>query len=99
MKKHKPIVVLELNHWCLNAFHRITVPDFFDVLRMHFPYLYAVDNDNQTIKDLHDNDQAYHVMYKHITQFGFPNIVGGFNGGVIEKMRAMTGFYRILFGF
>ena len=41
--RDQPIVVLELNHWCLNAFQRTSVPDFFDFLRSVFPYLYAVD--------------------------------------------------------
>lgn len=41
--RDQPIVALELNHWCLNAFQRISVPDFFDFLRSVFPYLYAVD--------------------------------------------------------
>lgn len=41
--RDQPIVALELNHWCLNAFQRTSVPDFFDFLRSVFPYLYAVD--------------------------------------------------------
>lgn len=41
--RDRPIVALELNHWCLNAFQRTSVPDFFDFLRGVFPYLYAVD--------------------------------------------------------
>jgi hypothetical protein len=34
----KPIVVMELNHWCLNAFQRICVLDFFDYLRGYFQF-------------------------------------------------------------
>lgn len=41
--RDRPIVVLELNHWCLNAFQRTSIPDFFDFLRSIFPHLYAVD--------------------------------------------------------
>lgn len=33
---HKPVVTLELNHWCLNAFRRMSVPDFLDALRAAF---------------------------------------------------------------
>src|SRR5699024_3605400 len=29
IKKYKPIVILELNHFCLNVFRRISVSDFF----------------------------------------------------------------------
>ena len=38
-----PLVVLELNHWCLNVFQRTSVPDFLDYLRSVFPVLYAVE--------------------------------------------------------
>ncbi len=41
--RDQPIVVLELNHWCLNALQRTSIPDFFDFLRGIFPHLYAVD--------------------------------------------------------
>jgi len=73
----KPVVALELNHWCLNAFQRITVPDFFDFLRNIFPYLYAVDKTD--IRNLHNAGDSYHVMYHHIVNnFQYPNLVGAF---------------------
>lgn len=78
IKLHQPIVALELNHFCLNVLHRITVPDFLDFLRSVFPYLYAVDTNNTVIADLHDGDQAYSVMHEHLVRFRFPNLVGGF---------------------
>jgi FkbM family methyltransferase len=46
LEKHKPIVALEMNHFCLNALRRISIPDFLDALRSVFPYLYAIDGDN-----------------------------------------------------
>jgi len=83
--RDQPIVALELNHWCLNAFQRTSVPDFFDFLRSVFPYLYAVDMrytrnlrdrlqrellpflyDKKDTRNLHDQNAAYHVMYRHI---------------------------------
>lgn len=70
----RPIVALELNHWCLNAFQRIAVPDFFDFLRNVFPVLYAVDKGQAC--DLHDPNAAFHVMYHHINHGKFPTIVG-----------------------
>jgi FkbM family methyltransferase len=78
ISRDKPIVTLELNHWCLNAFQRTSVPDFFDFLRGVFPYLYAVDVDDA--RNLHNNDDAYHVMYYHIVGgFKYANIVGAFD--------------------
>jgi hypothetical protein len=78
MARDKPAVILELNHWCLNVFQRTSVPDFFDFLRNLFPYLYAVEK--KDIKNLHDRNDAYHVMYHHIVGgFKYPNLVGAFN--------------------
>lgn len=74
---HKPVVTLELNHWCLNAFRRMSVPDFLDALRAVFPILYAVGKDGA--KDLHDPTQSYYVMHEHIVHFDYPSIVGAFD--------------------
>ncbi|HZW86478.1 MAG TPA: FkbM family methyltransferase [Gallionella sp.] len=74
---YKPVVVLELNHWCLNAFQRITVPDFFDFLKVRFPILLAVEGN--IYRDLHNPDDSYHVMYHHIINFKYINLVGAFS--------------------
>lgn len=89
IKLYKPIVVLELNHFCLNVLRRITVPDFFDFLRSVFPFLYAVDTDNAVIADLHDDDQAYSVMHEHLVRFRFPNLVGGFAPSLTELLTGL----------
>jgi FkbM family methyltransferase len=89
IKKHKPLVTLELNHYCLNALQRITVPDFFDFLRSVFPFLYAVDTDNTTIADLHDADQSYFVMHEHLVHFRFPNLVGGFDPALTATLKKL----------
>ena len=98
IERDQPIVALELNHWCLNAFQRTSVPDFFDFLRSVFPYLYAVDMryasnlrdrlqrellpfryDKKDARNLHDQDAAYHVMYRHILHgSSYPTLVGAF---------------------
>ncbi|WNL45632.1 FkbM family methyltransferase [Dyella sp. BiH032] len=77
LKKFRPVVALELNHWCLNAFQRITVPDFLDSLRATFPILYAVHDD--TYQDLHDSDESYIVMHRHIVMMKYPTLVGAFH--------------------
>jgi FkbM family methyltransferase len=78
VEKFRPVVALELNHWCLNVFQRISVPDFLDFLRGIFPILYAVDGDD--VRDLHNPNEAYFVMYSHIILgFKYPTIVGAFN--------------------
>ena len=76
LARYQPIVVLELNHWCLNAFQRICVPDFFDFLRGIFPVLLAVEGDSRL--NLHDESDSYIAMYHHILQFKYQNIVAAF---------------------
>lgn len=82
---YKPIVVLELNHWCLNAFQRTSIPDFFDFLRSIFPILLAVDGSNYM--NLRDESDSYIVMYHHITKFRFPNIVAAFDENRLQIFR------------
>lgn len=72
----KPIVFLELNHWCLNAFQRISVPEFFDKLSEQFPVLIAIHG-NQAIA-LDDESSRYKVMYQHITKGKFSNLAAAF---------------------
>lgn len=87
---YEPTVTLELNHWCLNVFQRIPIPDFFDFLRGVFPYLYAVDMDD--IRDLHNVDDAYHVMYHHVVGgFKYPNIVGAFDPARLQAFGSKFG--------
>jgi FkbM family methyltransferase len=86
LSETKPIVVMEMNHFCLNVLHRITLPDFLEFMCSTFPYLYAVDTDNKTIIELHDPDDCYFVMYEHVVRHRFPNLVGGFDSLLEEKV-------------
>jgi FkbM family methyltransferase len=80
----RPVVTLELNHWCLNVLQRTSVPDFLDFLRGVFPYLYAVDPDD--IRNLHDPSEAYHVMYRHVAGgFQYQNLVGAFEPAQLQR--------------
>ena len=109
--RDEPIVALELNHWCLNAFQRTSVPDFFDYLRSVFPYLYAVDMryagnlrdriqrellpflyDKKDARNLHDQDAAYHVMYRHILHgSSYPTLVGAFKPTQLNSLSSKFG--------
>jgi len=86
----RPTVVMEMNHFCLDVLQRITIPDFLDYMRSTFPYLYAVDTDNQTIVDLHVPDQAYMVMHEHVVKHRFPNLVGGFDTAIKIKLDGLS---------
>jgi FkbM family methyltransferase len=86
LSAYRPVVVLELNHWCLNAFQRTSIPDFFDFLRSVFPLLLAVDG--ESFLDLHDAKDSYVVMYHHILAFRFPNIVAAFDDARLARFHA-----------
>jgi FkbM family methyltransferase len=88
----KPTCVLEMNHFCLDVFHRITVPEFLEFMRSVFPFLYAVDADNKTILDLHDLDAAYFVMHEHVVRHRFPNLVGAYDDQIKAKLEAVRAF-------
>lgn len=82
ISKHRPVVILELNHWCLNAFQRCSVPQYFDFLRSIFPVLYAFHVDE--VKNLHDPQESFQVMSEHILTFKYMSIVAAFDTTQIE---------------
>ncbi|CAD6509390.1 hypothetical protein LMG27952_00273 [Paraburkholderia hiiakae] len=77
LRKCKPRVVLEMNHFCLNQFRRITLPEFRERLLKIFPYAYAIDGSEYL--DFTDENEAYGVTYEHLTSMRFANIVAGFD--------------------
>ncbi len=83
LERDRPVVILEMNHWCLNAFQRISIPDFLDTLGKVFPLLYAVHGDQY--RDLHNLDNRYFVMYRHILFNEFSNLVGAFQADQLNE--------------
>lgn len=73
LRRYRPVVTLEMNHWCLNAFHRISIPEFMDYLCKTFSNVYAVHG--RTRLDLHNPSQRYVAMYSHILHLQFCTIV------------------------
>lgn len=78
LKTAKPIVVMEMNHWCLNAFKRVAIPDFLEALDSRFPVLAAYDDCTQDILDIsaHMTTHRYHVMHEHIVKNRYPTLIG-----------------------
>ena len=87
LAKHKPVVLSELNHWALNAYQRISIPDHFDFLRSLFPVLFAIDEHESTISDLHNAGAAFTVMEEHILNFKYSNIIGAFDQSQVDDFR------------
>lgn len=83
--QHKPVAMLEMNHWCLNAFRRTSIPDFLDEILSIFPMVFAVDG--KTFLDLNDRSSRYHVMYNHILNSRYMNLVAGFSETQFKAFR------------
>ena len=73
----KPIIVLELNPFCLNVFQRISVPDFIDFVKTVFPIVYAVQD--KTYLDLNKSNELSIVLHENIVKLKYFNIVCGFD--------------------
>jgi FkbM family methyltransferase len=74
---YKPIVFLEMNHWCLNIYRRISIPEFRERLMEYFPYIYAIDGSDYL--DYVDQTNVHHINYHHVLKFKFMNLVAGFD--------------------
>jgi FkbM family methyltransferase len=83
----KPTVVIELNHWCLNAFQRTSVPDFFDQLLATFPIVLGVHGEGYL--DLRDEGERYSVMYHHICRGKFLNLVASFDEARLSRFKCL----------
>ena len=77
LNTYKPIVFLEMNHWCLNIFRRMSIPEFREQLMKIFPYVYAIDGLDYL--DYVDETNVHHINYHHVLQFRFMNLVAGFD--------------------
>ncbi len=86
LAKFRPNVVMELNHFCLNALQRTSVPEFFDLIRSLFPIAVAVDG--ASYLDLHNESDRFVVMYNHILKMRFPNILAGFDEARLTQFRS-----------
>lgn len=74
---YKPIVFLEMNHWCLNLYRRISIPEFRERLMKYFPYIYAIDG--LEYLDYVDEKNVHHINYYHVLKFRYMNLVAGFD--------------------
>ena len=77
INQSQPVVMLEANHWCLNALQRTSMPDFLDELLDTFPILYAVQADKRRL-DLHKQSDRYVFFYSNILRNEFLDVLGGF---------------------
>lgn len=89
LDRDRPVVLLEMNHWCLNAFQRRSIPDFLDDLKAIFPILHAVDDTTGESRDLRDVDQAHYAMHEHIVRGRYMTAVGAFTRSQVAGLRSL----------
>lgn len=77
IRRNKPIVFLEMNHFCLNVFSKITLPTFLSALRSIFPIVYGIDGYN--LLDVSIPSNEYTIMYEHINHGRWNNLVCAFD--------------------
>ena len=77
LNTYRPIVFLEMNHWCLNIYRRISLPEFRERLMQIFPYVYAIDGLDYL--DYVDEKNVHHINYHHVLEFKYMNLVAGFD--------------------
>lgn len=87
LETFRPTLVLELNHWCLNAFQRTSVPDYFDQLLETFPIVLGVHG--QGYLDLRDEGERYSVMYHHICRGKFLNLVAAYDAAQLSRFTCL----------
>lgn len=73
----KPITFLEMNHWCLNVFRRMSIPEFRERLLKVFPCVYAIEGG--TFVDYADDAYVHHINHSHIIGHRYNNLVAGFD--------------------
>jgi FkbM family methyltransferase len=86
IRRIKPVVSMEMNHFCLNAFQDISIPTFINRLRDIFPKLYAIEG--KSYLDLHSVNDTYHVTWNHVVNGRYKTIVGAFHEEQIARFRS-----------
>jgi FkbM family methyltransferase len=77
LNAYRPVVFLEMNHWCLNIYRRISLPEFRERLMQIFPYVFAIDGLDYL--DYVDERNVHHINYHHVLEFKYMNLVTGFD--------------------
>jgi len=81
----KPVVILEMNSFCLNVLHSVALPTFVTSLQRIFPYLFAIDG--LTFLDLHSDNDVYHVMYENVVNKRYFTVLGCFTEAQVSKFK------------
>jgi FkbM family methyltransferase len=88
LKRDNPVIVLEMNHWCLNAFKRCSIPEFLERLQSIFPSILAFDDGSEKSLMIGASrpSETYHVMHEHIVNNKYPTLVMAPNPQLLEAI-------------
>lgn len=86
IRRRKPVVSMEMNHFCLNAFQNVSIPTFINRLRGIFPKLFAIEG--KSYLDLHSVNDTYHVTWDHVVNGRYKTVVGAFHEEQVARFRS-----------
>jgi hypothetical protein len=84
---YRAIIAIEVSHWCLNAFQRTSIPEFFDLLCSMCPIFLAVDGSSYL--NLHDESENDIVMYYHTLPMRVPYIFAAFDEKRLDRFMSL----------
>lgn len=76
LRRDQPVVFLEVNHYCLNVFRRMSIVTFTEEVCGTFESVYAVDLDFQVV-DLQQPSTHQHFFHENVVNERFPNLLCG----------------------
>lgn len=89
LAQFRPVVFMEVNHYCLNVFRRTSVVDFIEAVLATFPFVTAVDATLRML-DLTDT-RTHHVFFHDNVVLGlFPNLLCGFDERVRDVAASLA---------
>lgn len=77
LNRFKPIVYLEMNHWCLNIMQRISLPEFRERILAMFPYIYAIEGTSYL--DFRAEKNFYDIAHGNLIEWKYINLIAGFD--------------------
>jgi FkbM family methyltransferase len=80
------LIQMELNSWCLNAMHRVALPDFLDFLLDRFPLVYCVEKGSYA--NIRKIPVRWHVMHENIIERRFKEMVLGFDSSRLQRFHS-----------
>lgn len=84
----KPNAFLEMNHWCLNVFRRISIPEFRERLMAIFPVVYAVHGTEYL--DYTDSANVHRINHGHVVERRYNNLIAGFDrNAIVDRLESI----------